>query len=228
MKMKLYAVILADVVASGRRKRLRPVLHRLLRETTAAHRRRKLILLPYAVTAGDEFQTITDNLEKIPWLLLDLRSRLQPIALRIGVGIGDVPGRVAAPVNQMDGPAFRMARQALDGLKEARKSAALTAFHSANSEFDELANLIYALQDTLLRQMTEKQWETVAARIAHGSVQETARALGLDDSTVSRNLKRGYYGQLVAAASGVEQLIGEQFFELDRNVQERRIAHNRT
>ena len=228
MKKKLHAVILADVVASGGRKRLRPVLHRLLRETTAAHRRRKLILLPYAVTAGDEFQTITDNLEKIPWLLLDLRGRLQPIALRIGVGIGEVSGRIRPPVNQMDGPAFRMARQALDGLKEARKSAALTAFRSVNSEFDQLANLIYALQDTLVRKMTEKQWETVAARIAHGSLQETARALGQDDSTVSRSLKRGYYGQLVAAASGVEQLIRERFFGAHGSVQERRIAHNRT
>ncbi|MFZ3246057.1 MAG: SatD family protein [Candidatus Acidiferrales bacterium] len=211
MAKKLYAVILADVVASGGRKRLRPVLHRLLREASEAHRRRKLILLPYAVTAGDEFQTITDNLEKIPWLLLDLRSRLQPIALRIGVGIGEVSGRIRAPVNQMDGAAFRMARQALDGLKHARKSAALTAFRSANGDFDLTANLIYALHDTLVRKMTPKQWKTVAARIEHDSVEETARALRLDASTVSRNLKRGYYGQLVAAAFGVEQLIGERF-----------------
>jgi hypothetical protein len=51
----------------------------------------------------------------------------------------------------------------------------------------------------------------VAARIEHDNVQETARALRLDASTVSRNLKRGHYGQLVAAAFGVEQLIGERF-----------------
>lgn len=210
MTAKLYAVILADVVASGRRKGLRPTLHKALREATAAHRRRKLILLPYAVTAGDEFQTITDNLEQIPWLLLDLRSRLQPISLRIGVGIDEVSGRVAAPVNEMDGPAFRAARQALDGLKHGLKNAALTAFRSANTEFDQTANLIYALHDTLVRKMTEKQWETVAARIEHENVQGTARALRLDASTVSRNLKRGYYGQLVAAASGMEQLIGER------------------
>lgn len=210
MNKKLYAVILADVVASGGRKQLRPTLQKVLREATAAHRRRKLILLPYAVTAGDEFQTITDNLEQIPWLLLDLRSRLQPIALRIGVGIGEVSGRVAAPVNEMDGPAFRAARQALDGLKRRRKNAALTAFRSANVEFDHLANLVYSLHDTLVRKMTEKQWETVAARIEHDNVQDTARALRLDASTVSRNLKRGYYGQLVAAAFGMEQLIGER------------------
>lgn len=211
MATKLYAVILADVMASGGRKRLRPLLRRLLRRASEAHRRRKFILLPYAVTAGDEFESITDHLEKIPWLLLDLRSRVQPIKLRIGVGIGEVDGKVASPVNQMDGAAFRMARQAVDGLKRARKNAALTAFRSVNEEFDQTANLIYGLQDTLVRKITEKQWQAVTARIEHDSLQETARALGLDDSTVSRNLKRGYYGQLVAAAYGMEQVIGEQF-----------------
>ncbi|MGC1105756.1 MAG: SatD family protein [Candidatus Acidiferrales bacterium] len=220
MKRKLHAVILADVIASGGRQRLRPLLHKLLHGASEAHRRRKLILLPYAVTAGDEFQTITANLEKIPWLLLDLRSRVQPIKLRIGVGIGEVGGKVRPPVNQMDGPAFRMARQALEGLKKARKGSALTAFRSANKEFDQMANLIYALHDTLVRKMTEKQWETVAARIEHDNVQDTARALGLDSSTVSRNLKRGYYGQLVAAAFGVEQLIGERIAGLHGIVQE--------
>lgn len=210
MIAKRYAVLLADVVASGARKQLRSALHKALREATAAHRRRKLILLPYAVTAGDEFQTITDNLEQIPWLLLDLRTRLQPISLRIGVGIGEISGCVAAPVNEMEGPAFRAARQALDELKRRRTSAALTAFRSANGEFDQTANLIYSLHDTLVRKMTGKQWETVAARIEHGNVQDTARALRLDASTVSRNLKRGYYGQLVAAASGMQQLIGKR------------------
>ncbi|MFZ0639515.1 MAG: SatD family protein [Candidatus Acidiferrales bacterium] len=210
-KTKLYAVILAHVIAADGRRRLRPALHKLLRDASEAHQRSKLALLPYAVTAGEEFQTITGNLAKIPWLLLDLRAGVQPIPLRIGVGIGEVSGRIAAPVNQMDGPAFRMARQALDRLKHARKSAALTAFCSANKDFDQTANLVYALHDTLVRKMTAKQWKTVAARIEHDNVQDTARALGLDASTVSRNLKRGYYGQLVAAAFGVEQLIGERF-----------------
>lgn len=205
-----YAVILADVISSGARKRLPALLHKRLREATHAHRRRKLILLPYAVTAGDEFQTITANLAQLPWLLLDLRARLQPISLRIGVGIGEVPGRIVPPVNQLDGPAFRMARQALDSLKRARKAASLTAFRTPNGEFDQLANLLYTLQDTLVRKMTRKQWRTLAVRLEHRGIRDTARALRLDSSTVSRNLKRAYYSQLVAAAAGVEHLIDQR------------------
>lgn len=211
MTAKLYGVVIADVIGSGERQELRPLLHKLLRGATREHQRRKLALLPYAVTAGDEFQTITANLTGIPWMLLDLRSRMQPLFLRIGVGIGAVKGRIVAPVNELDGAAFRLARAAMDNLKNARRSAALTFFRTSDENFDGMANLIYALHDTLVQKMTEKQWKTVAARIAHDGVQETAQALGLDSSTVSRNLKRGYYGQLVAAARGVEQLIAQQF-----------------
>ena len=213
MKKNLYGVLIADVISSGSRSRLPALLHHRLRQATRAHRGRKLISLPYAVTAGDEFQTITARLETIPWLLLDLRRRLQPLSLRIGIGIGGVAGRIAAPVNELDGAAFRMARQALDTLKKkgGRKRPALTAFCTGNPEFDSVVNLIYELQDTLVHRMTQKQWKTIAARIEHRRIEDTARAMGLNISTVSRNLKRGYYGQLIAAVSGVEKLIAAHF-----------------
>ncbi|MGB6525939.1 MAG: SatD family protein [Candidatus Acidiferrales bacterium] len=213
MPSKLYAVLIADVIASGSRTRLPVLLRRRLRQATLAHRRRKLILLPYAVTAGDEFQTITARLDAVPWLLLDLRRRLRPLSLRIGVGIGRVGGRIVAPVNQLDGHAFRFARQAIESLKQAgvRNRPALTAFRTETPSFDSTVNLIYALQDTLLEKMTEKQWATVAARIDSRTLNAAARALRLDVSTVSRNLKRGYYGQLLAVASGAEKLIHAAF-----------------
>ncbi|MGH9709432.1 MAG: SatD family protein [Candidatus Acidiferrales bacterium] len=213
MSRKLYGVLIADVISSGSRSRLPALLHERLRHATHAHRARKLTLLPYAVTAGDEFQTITARLETIPWLLLDLRRRLQPLSLRIGIGIGGVAGRITAPVNELDGVAFRMARQALESLKKSggRRRPALTAFRTCNAEFDPVANLIYELQDTLVDRMTQTQWKTIAARAEHRRIEDTARAMGLNISTVSRNLKRGYYGQLIAVASGVGKLISTHF-----------------
>lgn len=208
---RLHGIVLADVVASGARKRLGALLRARLRRATRVHRRRKLILLPYAITAGDEFEAITGSIAKIPQLLLDLRVRMQPIDLRIGVGIGAVAGRIAAPVNQLEGEAFRRARAALDSLKRGRNSAALTAFRTGDAEFDALVNLIYALEDTLVRKITPKQWRTLAARLEHRNVDDTARALRRDASTVSRNLKRAYYSQLIAAAAGAEKLLSVRF-----------------
>jgi DNA-binding MarR family transcriptional regulator len=87
----------------------------------------------------------------------------------------------------------------------------VTAFGTRNPEFDSVVNLIYELQDTLVQHMTQQQWKTISARFEHRRIEDTARAMGLNISTVSRNLKRGYYGQLIAVASGVEKLITARF-----------------
>jgi len=216
---KLHGVLIADVISSGTREGLPALLHDRLRQATRAHRGRKLTLLPYAVTAGDEFQAITARLEAIPWLLLDLRRRFRPLSLRIGIGIGEVAGGIRPPVNELDGEAFRMARRAIETLKKSggRTRPALTAFCTRNTDFDSIANLIYQLQDTLMHRMTEKQWKTFAVQFESRRMQDTARAMGVNISTVSRNLKRGYYGELLAAASGVEQLIARYFLTFARS-----------
>lgn len=103
-------------------------------------------------------------------------------------------------------------------------SGSLTAFRTPSDDFDATVNLVYALQDTLLRKITEQQWKTIRARMKSRRIEDAARALGLDTSTVSRNLKRGYYGQLVATANGAEMLIEKQFGTLHRGVQAKRVA----
>lgn len=106
-----------------------------------------------------------------------------------------------------------MAREALESLgkQSGRKQTALTAFCTPNPDFDSVVNLIYELQDTLVHRMTQQQWKTIAARFEHRRIEDTARAMGLNISTVSRNLRRGYYAQLIAAASGVEKLTTARF-----------------
>ena len=83
----IYAVLIADIIASTARRDVRPLLGKKLAAASEKHLRQKLIRLPYSVTAGDEFQTITAELPAVPALILDLRSTLQPLSLRIGVGI---------------------------------------------------------------------------------------------------------------------------------------------
>ena len=77
MPEKLFGVIVADVVGSSRTRDLRSVLGARLRRVTTAHLHEKRIRLPYAVTAGDEFQTVAHDLSQIPGLLFDLRRRLR-------------------------------------------------------------------------------------------------------------------------------------------------------
>ena len=214
MRQNAYAVLIADVVGSSTHKNLRRSLSQVLAKASKKHLREKLILLPYAVTAGDEFQTIAAKPEAVPRILLDLRVLFQPLSLRVGIGLGPIADRIRPPVNQLSGPAFEAARSAVDRVKRghAFKFDTLTAFVSSKGDFDEAINLLYALNDTLVSDVTPKQWETIRAALQYGSLDRSARHLGLDISTVSRNLKRGYYWQQSETVKAAESLLNRAFY----------------
>ena len=209
----IYAVLIADIIASTARRGLRALLGKKLAAASEKHLRQKLIRLPYTVTSGDEFQTITGELATLPALILDLRTALRPLSLRIGVGIGSVSDRIQPPVNQLTGEAFELARRAMESTKAGSlfKFDMLTAFASGNEDFNDTINLIYGLHDTLVLQITSKQWEAIGAFLSRETLEPTARRLRVDISTVSRNLKRGYYWQLAETANRAGSFIGRTF-----------------
>jgi len=208
MGIKQHAVLIADVVGSSSRRNLRALLAKRLETARRAHLRTKAIRLPYAVTAGDEFQTILAPNINIPELIFDLRMHLRPLRLRIGIGFGGLSNRIQAPVNVMGGEAFQQARRALESLKAgSSKYDVLTAFRSNKEIFDITANLIYTLHDTLLLRITSKQWNTIQVFRKTHKLGSTARILRLDRSTVSRNLKRGYFWQIEQTITGMDTLI---------------------
>lgn len=213
MADEIYAVLIADVMASSARKNMRAQLEKKLAAASEKHLQQKLIRFPYTVTAGDEFQTITTELASVPALLLDLRAMLQPLPLRIGVGIGEVADRLQPPVNRLTGPAFQFARRSIDNVKASSrfKFAVLTAFTSDNGHFDRTINLLYGLHDTLVSQITAKQWKTIRQFLDQPTLEQTAKRLKLDISTVSRNLKRGYYWQLSETAKAAGAFIEHTF-----------------
>lgn len=218
-KAKSWAVVVADVVGSTRTQDVRSVLGPKLRIATTAHLEEKRIRLPYAVTAGDEFQTVASELSQIPGLLFDLRRRMRPLSLRVGVGIGTISGPLRPPVNQLTGQAFEFARAAIDKTKEARAhSGKSTSFQSPNEQFDLVADLIYSLHDALVGSRSEKQWEAIDAFIAKGRVDLAARSLKLNSSTVSRNLGRSHFWQSLETIEIMKKLIEPSFPKLHDSV----------
>jgi SatD family (SatD) len=211
--MPRVSVLVADVVQSRDKPGLQRSLAKQLAEASNIHMRQKMIRLPYAVTAGDEFQVISRRVDIVPELILDLRRRLRPLHLRIGIGIGDLRGPIRAPVNRLNGAAFVLARQAIEAVKRGsvHRFPTLTAFRSTRKSFDRIANLIYGLNDTLLFDITDTQWRTMNVYFSEQRVDRTARKLKVDTSTASRNLKRSNYWQLASVASTMKWLIQEEW-----------------
>ena len=213
MPSTTYAVLIADVMESRARVDLRSLLGKTLAAISRRHLHRKLIQLPYSVTAGDEFQTVTRDPPSIPAVIQDLRVALRPLSLRIGVGFGSVAGRIRPPVNRLGGEAFQAARKAIESIKTGNlfKFEVLTAFVSRDEHFNKTINLLYGLHDTLVLRITERQWETIREFHDTPTLEQTAKRLKLDDSTVSRNLKRGYYWQMTEAVKVAGSLIKRTF-----------------
>src|SRR5215469_15215896 len=177
MAADMYAVVIADVMQSRSRSKMRAMLGRSIATASRNHLTRKLISLPYAVTAGDEFQTLTANLAALPTLILDLRATLRPLSLRIGIGIGRVSDPIRAPVNRLGGEAFVFARTAIQAIKDGSpfKFDVLTSFASLDDEFNRTVNLIYGLHDTLLLKVTAKQWKAIQEFLKRPNLQRTAQ-----------------------------------------------------
>ena len=207
---KTYAVITADVIGSRHIAAFRKRRDAKLRPLSKLHLQHKLILSDYAVTAWDEFQAILYDLPAVPRAILDLRRNFYPMQLWIAVGIGRVSEPRKKPVNQFaGGEAFERARLAADRLKAGRdtRDRTLTAFASGDALFDLIANTIYHLHDTLLQTVSAKQWGTMLAQVRTGSQELAAKKLGLNVSTVSRNLRRAHFWEMEETCKAMEGII---------------------
>jgi hypothetical protein len=213
MPSSTYAVLIADVMKSSTRTDIRDLLGKRLVAVSKHHLRQKFIKLPYSITAGDEFQTIAAAPSSVPAIIFDLRRMLRPLSLRIGIGFGQINDRIQPPVNRLGGEAFQSARKAIEGIKSHSvfKFEVLTSFNSPNEHFDETINLIYGLHDTLVLKITEKQWKTIEEFQNKPALERAAKYLKRDISTVSRNLKRGYYWQLSETVKAAASLIKQNF-----------------
>ena len=207
--LKSYAAVTCDIVGSRhiqdfRRKRDQK-LHRLSR----LHVQKKWVLSEYAVTAWDEFEGILWQPKNIPAVIVDLRRYFHPFELWIGIGVGEVTEPHKKPVNVFaGGEAFERARAAVNRLKaKPRKTGLLTAFETGNKTFDLIAHTVYNLHDTLLENISARQWQTIDVRMETNSQDLTARRLKLNESTVSRNLRRGFWWQIQETRQAMEQII---------------------
>jgi len=208
-----YTVITADVIGSRKIGSFRSLRDARLDAVSMLHRENGLILSPYTVTAWDEFQVILSRPEYAPRVLFDLRRLFIPFGLRIAVGMGAATGTDRQPINKYaGGEAFERARTAADRLKSpSPKYRILTSFETGNAEFDLIANTIYHLQDSLLEGGTEKQWATINMQEEIHNLEQTAQRLGINISTVSRNLKRGNYWHLVDTIDAMERIVKLHF-----------------
>lgn len=207
----LHAVLICDVVGSRSIDEFKRRRDDLLSRLSAEHQKRGLIASRYTITTWDEFQTIVPQAPQVVDVVWELRRDFRPWELKIGIGIGsldDLPGPHDAINESAMGEAFLRARSALTEMHEAaHKYRVLTRCSSPGAWIETATNGIYDLMDTLLLDRTDRQWETAIAYENDKRLEVSAQRLGIDESTVSRNLQRGYHWQILEARRRLRELL---------------------
>ena len=208
-----YAAVTCDIVGSRQVEEFRRKRDQKLRRISRLHVEKKWILSEYAITAWDEFEGILSRPHNVPAVIVDLRRHLYPFELRIGIGMGEVTEPHRKPVNVFaGGEAFERARAAINQLKSKRsKTGVLTSFVTGNEMFDLIGNTIYRLHDSLLQSVSTKQWETINVLMETSAQERAAKKLGLNKSTISRNLRRGFWWQIQETQTAMERIIEVYF-----------------
>jgi hypothetical protein len=209
---KWHLALLADVVDSRSIERFAAWRDKRLRRATLSQRRAGLIRFDYTVTAWDEFQTVAASPRHLYRIAFDLRRRFHPAGLRIGVGIGKaiLPRSPQGKLNERaGGEAFILAREAMEELntRKAQRAGELTKVRCSAPLVEEFANLIFCLQDPLVKNISARQWTAVNALLDHGSQEAAAQIMQVDKSTVSRALNRAHYWKIDASAETAGKLL---------------------
>jgi hypothetical protein len=199
--MRKITVLTADVIDSRKAGLDQDALTRSLNKL--AH---PALLVPFAVSRGDEIQGVMSGWLSAPQLVRMLRWRCRPNKLRVGIGIGYHDGGLEADPWKLSGTAFFRARQALESIGTCKDPA--TRVVTGEDGMDTLINSVWLLLDTLISRWTPGQWEAVMTYEQAGTYATAAKILGVAAQNVQKRCKAAHWHQIRQAEQGLSQAEG--------------------
>jgi hypothetical protein len=143
--------------------------------------------LRFERTAGDEFQGLLEEPEKVVDVVLEL---VREGGWSIGVGAGPVRTPLAQSVRAATGPAFLSARRAVDAAKQRPSRLAVRGAEPADAT--DAQGVLSALA-VLVDRRSEQAWEAIGL-VAEGRTQaDAAAALGISRQAVGQRLSAGFW-----------------------------------
>lgn len=165
------------------------------------------------VVAGDELEAVLADPRAVWDVYQAVRRQLGGVGFYMAVGIGTLttPERPAFdyPVGYADGPAFKAARDALEGLKrEGRGRPVRLAFAVAGApELGVALNAFVTVINDVLRNLTPTQRQYFEKLLELGTHEAVARAAGVARTAVTMALRKGGWHSYEAATTGLQALL---------------------
>lgn len=202
---RIVATVIGDLVGS-RESGSRSVLHGRIEEALAVVNRSAEPLVPFWITAGDEFQGCFADVGTAIAATLRLRLMLLPEAdFRQGIGWGEATVLSEQPRVE-DGPGWWAARKAIElvkseaqqaGLRHARAAYARAA--DTDGPDEEAINAALLLRDHQVSGLSERSLGVLRGLLAGRTQKEIAEAEGITPSAVSQRVRNDGLAVVLAA-----------------------------
>ena len=160
------------------------------------------LVSPLTITLGDEFQGVFGNVARLWECVLRIEAAMEPVAIRFAVGLGTISTDIQHDTALgMDGPAFYVARAAMEQLKKG------DARYRLGGLGDEEAFINAALE--LIAHNREK-WRTprvvTLANILQGkTVKEISQVTRSTEQAVYRNIRDGELDAIISMLAGITE-----------------------
>lgn len=159
------------------------------------------VLRGFERTAGDEVQGVMNDAAAVVDLVLGLVRRGD---WSIGIGVGPVHEPLPASTRAGSGPAFELARKAVE---RAKSSPQLLAVGASDAGRAAAAQAALDLLASVVQRRSEPGWQAVDL-ISRGTTQtEVAEALGITKQAVSQRLRAATWAPEVAGRDLAAQLL---------------------
>lgn len=160
----------------------------------------------FKIRDGDGFHGLLKDTDKVMEIILRIRLALTPVQIRIGIGVGTINTEIKRlEIQQIDGRAFVIAREALDCARDREKKYEAVFQNtsiryekhfqeidhpvSAENAIEDLINLTLCACSLIEKSWSEKQAEAINLKIKELSQREIARELNIEQASVFSRLK---------------------------------------
>jgi hypothetical protein len=189
--MERYIVLIGDIENS---RDLKPEKRNEVQNNLASlfdrlNRKSRSLTSPYTITLGDEFQAVYSSAESLFPDIWTVMAEIHPVLARISIGTGTITTDINR--NQslgMDGPAFHMARENIDRMRDASE---LISLKSENDTLNRLFNSAFRILTGNLRSWNRNRFAILSQLCYDIPVKQIAAELGLSEVAVYKNIRAG-------------------------------------
>jgi len=191
-----YGILTADIIRS---KKItdRNLFFKLFSEKISYVNKRFsfLLLVPFKIYRGDEFQGGIKEINKTPEFLSIIRENFYPLQFRAGIGIGSISTKIKRDIGEIDGEALRLSSQALDVIKKEKERITYYKMSPEYKSLEEIINNFYIFLDLNIINRTSKQWEAIKLYREIKNIKKVAKKLDITFQNVSKRLRAAHWSQ---------------------------------